>query len=89
MFGGALCTVWSAPNYCYRSGNLASVLTIDENFKNINEKDGNGKRWTVFGPAEENERDQAKGRRMVSAAFVFNGSVLSPVYPVRLVRVGC
>lgn len=30
-------TVWSAPNYCYRCGNKASVLSITEN--NLNEDD--------------------------------------------------
>lgn len=61
MFNEQLVTVWSAPNYCYRCGNMASILTIREN---------GSKDFTVFGAAEENERDEKmkEGRKVVSSS---------------------
>lgn len=47
QFNGLLSTVWSAPNYCYRCGNLASVLEVDEQLN---------RNFNIFDTSPENDK---------------------------------
>jgi serine/threonine-protein phosphatase 6 catalytic subunit len=59
MFDDSLVTVWSAPNYCYRCGNMASIMQVDTDGKTT---------FKVYNAAEENNTDQKNPnlRRLVS-----------------------
>lgn len=59
MFDDHLVTVWSAPNYCYRCGNLASIMQVGDNGKTD---------FRVYEAAHENQTDQKNPalRRIVS-----------------------
>jgi len=48
MFDKILVTVWSAPNYCYRCGNVASILCLDENLV---------QNFKIFNAVAENDRN--------------------------------
>ena len=43
----SLVTVWSAPNYCYRCGNVAAILSLDEDLN---------KKWTIFNAVAESSK---------------------------------
>ncbi|CAN1189302.1 Serine/threonine-protein phosphatase PP-X isozyme 2 [Linum perenne] len=47
MFNSQIVTVWSAPNYCYRCGNVAAILELDENLN---------KQFRVFDAAPQESR---------------------------------
>ncbi|KAF8603033.1 Metallo-dependent phosphatase [Ceratobasidium sp. AG-I] len=59
MFNESLVTVWSAPNYCYRCGNMASIMRFNE--------DGT-RDFIDYGPAPENERDRGMPMRRIGGA---------------------
>ena len=60
LFDGQLATVWSAPNYCYKFGNLASILELDENLEGY---------FNIFEDSPDNGLDQMKqGQRWTSAS---------------------
>lgn len=62
MFDDALVTVWSAPNYCYRCGNSASIMEV---------KEGGKTEFKVYMAAEENDRDpKNEAARRVSCEYI-------------------
>jgi len=46
-------TVWSAPNYCYRCGNVASIMSLGEDLD---------PKFTIFSAVPEHRRAVPQGR---------------------------
>ncbi len=54
-------TVWSAPNYCYRCGNVASIMSVD---KDLNPK------FSIFSAVPDDQRHVPASRRGPSDYFL-------------------
>ena len=52
---GAVVTIFSAPNYCYRCGNQAAILEVDENRQQ--------QQFLQFDPAPRRGEPIASGRK--------------------------
>jgi len=53
FFGGRLSTVWSAPNYCYRCGNVAAIMEVADQSKTFS--------FNTFSAAPDNDRPTGTG----------------------------
>jgi hypothetical protein len=67
LFENRLSTVWSAPNYCYRCGNSASILEIGP---------GESVHFNVFEAAPENQIDGPSHQPLPTAPFKVTRTVI-------------
>merc|ERR1711916_394410 len=58
----SLISVWSAPNYCYRCGNVAAILEFDENISHKNFK--------IFNHAPQAERGSPTNKTLALDYFL-------------------
>ena len=61
MFNRAVVTVWSAPNYCYRCGNVAAIMEVDDSLRET---------FKVFDAAPQEAREGMPARKAVPQYFL-------------------
>jgi serine/threonine-protein phosphatase PPG1 len=67
LYEDRLSTVWSAPNYCYRCGNMASVLEVSDTGERF---------FNVFAAAPENDVHKGDGQQQGGQEKTSDGSQL-------------
>ncbi|GMR41842.1 hypothetical protein PMAYCL1PPCAC_12037, partial [Pristionchus mayeri] len=67
-FGETVLTVWSAPNYCYRCGNVAAILELDEQLN---------KEFTIFEAAPQENRGAPAKKPQPDYFFMASGPFIN------------
>lgn len=69
MHDDGIVTVWSAPNYCYRCGNVASVFQVDDLINNDTPANFGPSHFKIF-DAVPNQEHMVPGTNAATQYFL-------------------